>query len=114
MTGRRRILFVDDDEHLLAGLRRGLRSMRHSWEMAFVRGGVEAFARFRERPFDVVVTDMRMPDLDGVELLRRVRDFRPETVRFALSGTYDQETAVGVAGVVHQFLAKPCDLDRLR
>ena len=69
----RKLLFVDDEPKVLEGLRRMLRPLRDEWDMAFARGGPEALQLLGRDAFDVVVTDMRMPDMDGAELLAQVR-----------------------------------------
>lgn len=61
----KRILFVDDERNVLDGLRRMLRNMRKEWDMAFCQGGEEALDALGGEPFDVVVSDMRMPGMDG-------------------------------------------------
>ncbi len=109
-----RVLFVDDDPNILQGLQRLLRPMRREWEMAFALGPHEAVALFDEAPFDVVVSDMRMPDMSGAELLSRIRDSHPSVARIILSGHSQMESAVRSAGIAHQFLAKPCDAETLR
>ena len=109
-----RVLFVDDDPNILQGLQRLLRPMRGEWEMSFALGPHEALVLFDQAPFDVVVTDMRMPDMTGVELLARIRDAHPAVARIILSGQSQLASAVHSAGVAHQFLAKPCDADALR
>ena len=70
----RRVLFVDDEPRILEGLRRMLRPQRHEWEMAFAPGGEAALAMMEASPFDVIVSDMRMPGMDGATLLCRVRE----------------------------------------
>jgi HD-like signal output (HDOD) protein len=110
----KRILFVDDEPRLLEGLQRMLRSRRMQWEMAFANSGAEALALIAVRPFDVIVTDMRMPGMDGAELLQRVRDVAPSIIRIILSGYFQKEAAVRAVPVAHQFLAKPCDPEALR
>ena len=67
----KQILFVDDEPKLLEALRRMLRRLRHEWDMEFVDGGQKALERLAETPFDVVVTDMRMPGMDGASCWRR-------------------------------------------
>jgi CheY-like chemotaxis protein len=69
----KRVLFVDDEPKVLDALRRLLYAMRRQWEMAFLAGGQEALAYLAQHPCDVVVTDMRMPGIDGSQLLRQVR-----------------------------------------
>jgi HD-like signal output (HDOD) protein/CheY-like chemotaxis protein len=106
---RKRILFVDDDALVLKGLERSLRSLRGDWDMAFVQDGAEALSRLDEAIFDVVVSDLQMPGMNGVELLSRVKALHPSIVRMALSGQADQETAFRCLEVAHQYLSKPCD-----
>ncbi len=110
----RRVLFVDDEPRVLEGLRRMLRPQRHEWEMAFAPGGEAALALMDASPFDVIVSDMRMPGIDGATLLCRVRELYPQIVRIVLSGQTELSTASRVVPVAHQFLAKPCDAAMLR
>jgi HD-like signal output (HDOD) protein len=110
----RRVLFVDDEPRILEGLRRMLRPQRHEWEMAFASGGEAALALLEASPYDVIVSDMRMPGLDGAALLSRVREQYPHMVRIVLSGHTELATALRVVPVAHQFLAKPCDAEMLR
>jgi len=111
---KKRILFVDDEPNVLAGLRRMLRSLRNEWEMEFVSSGPDALTRMQESPFDVIVTDMRMPGIDGDELLADVLNRHPETVRIVLSGQADQQTVQQSIARTHQFLSKPCDPETLK
>jgi HD-like signal output (HDOD) protein len=88
--------------------------MRGTWDMHFVEGGDEALAFMNERHVDVVVSDMRMPGMDGAELLGKVRTISPSTARIILSGYAEEEAVFRSTRVAHQFLSKPCDLDELR
>lgn len=110
----KRVLFVDDEARVLQGLRRMLYSQKKEWDMTFAESGEEALALFDSRSFDVIVTDMRMPGMDGAELLQHVLERNPEVARIVLSGHAEQSAAVRAAGIAHQFLAKPCDADELR
>jgi len=110
----KRILFVDDEPNILSGLKRQLRAQRKEWEMAFAESGEAALAMFEAAPFDVVVSDMRMPGMDGAELLSRVKERYPETVRLILSGHSELELVMKSVGPAHQYLTKPCDPDLLR
>ncbi|MEO1320290.1 MAG: response regulator [Pseudomonadota bacterium] len=110
----KRIVFVDDEQNILQGLRRMLRPMRHEWEMHFADGADAALEIMRDGEFDVVVTDMRMPGKDGAALLEIVRQEHPGTARIILSGHAEQEMAIRSVAATHQFLAKPCDADTLR
>jgi putative nucleotidyltransferase with HDIG domain len=111
---KRRIMFVDDEPRVLQGLRRMLRSMSTEWEMFFCEGGEEALAQLEKQPVDVVVSDIRMPKIDGVQLFGQVRQLYPDTVRIALSGQTSEEALLRTVGTVHQFLSKPCDAQVLR
>jgi CheY-like chemotaxis protein len=72
-TARRRVLFVDDEPAILSSLKRLMHRERASWDAAFANSGREAIAAFEQEPFDVVVSDMRMPEMDGADLLARIR-----------------------------------------
>jgi HD-like signal output (HDOD) protein len=109
-----RILFVDDDVNVLEGLRNALRKERHTWDMVFAVGGPAAIAEFDRSTFDVVVTDMRMPGMDGAELLQRIKETHPRTARIVLSGQAEREAVMRALPVAHQFLSKPCDVGQLR
>lgn len=111
MTGTRmkRLLFVDDEPRVLQALRQSLRSQRKAWDMEFVESGEAALQRLAGGRFDVVVSDMRMPGMDGAELLSRVRITQPGALRFVLSGQMDDHTATRAAESAHRFLAKPCE-----
>ncbi|MBI2479096.1 MAG: HDOD domain-containing protein, partial [Planctomycetia bacterium] len=99
---------------VLDGLRRLLRKFRSEWEMEFVGSGNEALARMEAQPFDVVVSDLQMPGMTGTQLLRRVMQRYPGTVRIVLSGSTQQAAIIESATVAHQFLSKPCDADLLK
>jgi response regulator RpfG family c-di-GMP phosphodiesterase len=112
--GKVRLIFVDDEPLLLQGLQRSLRSMAGEWTMDFVSSGAEALAKMESMPVDVVVTDMRMPGMDGAQLLQEVQKRHPETVRFVLSGQSSREAVLRFIGRSHQFLSKPCDIKELK
>jgi HD-like signal output (HDOD) protein/ActR/RegA family two-component response regulator len=110
----RRVLFVDDELPSLEALRHMLCAQHLEWEMAFALGGEAALALMEASPFDVIVSDMRMPGMDGAKLLAQVRELYPQVVRIVLSGHTELSTALQVVPVAHQFLAKPCDAATLR
>ena len=109
-----RILFVDDEPNILQALRRSLRSLRNEWEMVFADGGVTALAQCASAPFDVVVSDARMPGMDGSEFLGEVMRRYPDTVRLILSGQCSRSSVLKCVAVAHQFLNKPCELGPLK
>ncbi len=103
----RRLLFVDDEPHVLEGLRHRLHRQRHEWDMAFVESGEAAMETLARSAIDVVVTDLRMPRMDGATLLQHVRERHPHVVRIVLSGHAELETSLRAVDVAHQFLTKP-------
>ncbi|MHC1790366.1 HDOD domain-containing protein [Solidesulfovibrio sp.] len=105
---RRRILFVDDEPQLLGGLRRMLWDRREVWEMHFAEGGAAALALLEQMPMDLVVSDVRMPGMDGPEFLEAVRRRWPGTVRMILSGHSDRDFVFRAIKPAHQYLSKPC------
>jgi len=109
-----RVLFVDDEPNILQALKRMLRTMRAEWDMEFCNDAAEALDSMSRSRFDVIVTDMRMPKMNGAQLLTTVRNRFPWVVRIALSGHTDHELIVQAVAVAHQFLAKPCDFAVLR
>jgi putative nucleotidyltransferase with HDIG domain len=110
----KRILFVDDEVAVLDGLRDRLRKHRREWDMVFALGGQLALAECERGAFDVVVSDMRMPGMDGAALLRRIKDAYPKTVRIVLSGHADREAVMRALPVAHQYMSKPCDCETMR
>lgn len=109
----RRILFVDDDPRILEALKILLRRNRERWDMAFAVGGEAALNRLQEEYFDVIVSDMRMPGMDGAALLRRVQEEYPYMLRIVLSAYTDLESVLRVVPVAHQFMTKPCEVAAL-
>ncbi len=112
-----RIVFVDDEPIVLKALSRML-YVHDEWEVATACTGAEALAAISAAPTDVIVSDMQMPDMDGVTLLTQVMKQHPRVVRLVLSGESDLARARAVIPVAHQYLAKPCSgqdlLDVLR
>jgi len=110
---RKRILFVDDDPAILAGLRNLFRKERMRWDMVFALGGEEALGEARKQSFDVVVSDQGMPGIDGMTLLSAINAERPETALVLLSGYVDIEPIASALPTL-QLLSKPCDTATLR
>ena len=106
---RPRFLFVDDEANVLRGLRRALHAQDGPWQMRFEDDPEHALAELDAYAPDVVVSDIRMPVMDGVTFLRRVRQRRPGTVRIALSAQADRATTLRAVSEIHQFLEKPVE-----
>ncbi|MGE4292440.1 MAG: HDOD domain-containing protein [Desulfovibrio sp.] len=107
-----RVLFVDDEERLLRGLRRMLQG-HVAWDVSYAVGSLEALKLLKTKTVDVLVADMRMPGMDGAQLLAEVQRLYPGTVRIVLSGHSDQQAVLHTIKPAHQFLSKPCDLETL-
>lgn len=108
------VLFVDDEERLLSALRRMLRDQRDVWDMYFVNSAKAALALMQSQHIDVIVSDMRMPEMDGAELLSIVQREHPHATRIILSGYAENETIFKTVGPSHRYLAKPCKSRVLR
>ena len=108
------VLFVDDEQNMLDALRRMLRPMTVEWDMHFARSGDEALMVLAQEPVDVVITDLRMPGMDGGELLKIIQESRPDVVRIVLSGHADYNMVMKSVKQAHQFLTKPCSTDVIR
>ncbi|WP_395790951.1 HDOD domain-containing protein [Aquimonas sp.] len=104
-----KVLFVDDERRVLVGIERMLFGLNRDWEILLATSGAEALAVLEQGSIDVVVTDMRMPGMDGAELLRQVRQRSPATMRMLLSGHTETQAAMRALDVAQQFLSKPCD-----
>ncbi len=102
-----RIVFVDDEPIILKALSRML-YVHDEWEVLTATTGEAALAHLDAGPVDVIVSDMQMPDMDGVTLLTQVMKKHPRVVRLILSGESELARARNVIPVAHQFLAKPC------
>jgi putative nucleotidyltransferase with HDIG domain len=109
-----RILFVDDETSVLNAMRRTLHHMRDEWQMEFADSGEAALKALAAAPADVLISDMRMPGMDGWQLLREVKQRYPQTVRLILSGHSDARSIMRTVGTAQQYLAKPCDSTSLK
>ena len=105
------VLFVDDEEQILTSLERGL--LDEPYGKIFVTGGKEAIEILDKEKVDVIVTDMRMPEMSGLELLKIVKEKHPEIIRMVLSG-YTQITSLLTAinqGEIFKYITKPWNLE---
>lgn len=109
----KRVLFVDDEPELLNSLRVRLYKRRNDWDMVFARSASEAFEAMAKQPADLIVTDVRMPGMDGRELLSNVKARWPETIRIVLSGYTEQMQLLQLVSLAQQYLSKPCDVGQL-
>ena len=110
----KRILFVDDESKILDGIGRMLHADRKRWDMQFATNGEDALRACEAGSFDVVISDMRMPGMDGATLLSHIRDRYPGTARIILSGYSEVSSATRAVPVAHRFLTKPCNAAQLQ
>ena len=109
----RRVLFVDDESNILDSFRR---TLRKRFDITTASGPLSGLDTIRDHPaFAVVVSDLRMPKMDGVEFLSRVKSLSPDTVRIMLTAHADVDAAVAAVndGAVFRFLTKPCQTETL-
>jgi HD-like signal output (HDOD) protein len=111
---KKNILFVDDDINILNGLKRMLYPNKKEWNMYFVDSGQKALKLISEQPIDIIVTDMRMPQMDGIALLTEVQKKYPEIIRIVLSGHSDKNDILKTVNLAHQFLTKPCSSEKIK
>jgi putative nucleotidyltransferase with HDIG domain len=111
---KKRILFVDDDQNVLSGLRRMLHGMKDQWKMEFVTKPEDALEVMDCNPYDIIISDYQMPGMNGAELLEKVREKHPQMIRFMLSSYSDRLLHGRAFNCVHQFIPKPCQADKLK
>lgn len=111
---KKTILFVDDNDNVIQGLKRQLRPFRGEWQLFFAHNAEAALAVMENQSIDLIVSDMLMPDMRGEELLQKVKQLYPATIRIIFSGYSDEITLKNALEVAHQYFCKPCHIDTLR
>lgn len=108
------VLFVDDEAHILSSLRRLVRPLK--LETFFATSGAEGLKILEENNIDLIVSDMRMPEMDGAEFLTKARQMQPETVRVLLTGYADMSSTIDALnhGGIYRYISKPWDDDELK
>lgn len=107
------LLFVDDDENLLNALKRILHKKREVWNMEFITSSIEALELLEQKQYDCVVVDYKMPDVNGIELLKLVAQHNPDAKRVLLSGQVDEDVFAKSKSITHKYLSKPCEPEEL-
>ncbi|MEM8795543.1 MAG: HDOD domain-containing protein [Pseudomonadota bacterium] len=107
------ILFTDDDEKIINAFRRVTRPRRNEHAFLFANSGKEAMDIISGEPIDFIVTDMRMPGIDGADLLEWVSDKHTGIIRFILSGEAQADQTCRIVGKSHRFFAKPCSPEEI-
>lgn len=108
------VLFVDDEAHILSSLRRLVRPLK--LETFFATSGAEGLKILEENNIDLIVSDMRMPEMDGADFLTKARQMQPETVRVLLTGYADMSSTIDALnhGGIYRYISKPWDDDELK
>ena len=109
-----RVLCVDDEEFILEGIASNLRK---SFKITTAKSGQEALDLMeREETFPIIISDMRMPGMDGAQFLKQARQVSPDSIRILLTGHADLEAAISVVneGKIFRYLTKPCPVKELK
>ncbi len=107
------VLFVDDEISVLEGLRRSFIRLSDSLTVLTANSALKALDIVTKQPVDIIITDLRMPGMDGVQLLETVRHASPETTRIILSGCSERDVPFKTAGPAHRHYSKPCSSAKL-
>jgi DNA-binding NarL/FixJ family response regulator len=115
MPEKARILFVDDEPKVLSGLKRALRAQVDHWDMEFFDDPKAALAAYSARPFNIVISDLAMPEITGLELILAMRRVGGDAEFILLTGTGDFNTAIEAINRadIHRFFTKPCPTELL-
>ncbi|WP_031484963.1 response regulator [Maridesulfovibrio frigidus] len=105
---KHKILFVDDNQNLLSGIKAMLRSRRKEWACRFASNGEDAVKLIQQESFDAVVSEIHMPGMSGIDFLKIVEKLQPATIRIILSGYSEVQTILKSTTCAHQFISKPC------
>jgi DNA-binding NtrC family response regulator len=108
-----RLLFVDDDANLLAAVRRNSEAFSRNWEFSLAPNALIALDLIKHHHFDVLVTDIQMPTMNGAQLLNEVAKSSPLIMRIGTSGAYDPMTTYSMTHEPHYFLSKPFTTEAL-
>ncbi len=107
-NNKKRLLVVDDERSVLDGLRRILYRRKNEWKLEFVSNARDALSAMRTHHYDIVISDLKMPGMNGVVFLEKVKRKYPNTIRFMLSGYNDKKLIDRAVRCVHRFIPKPC------
>lgn len=113
MSEKKRIIFVDDEDAVLRAYERAFFEQEDVWEMTFLNSAKDAIEIMTSQHVDMLVTDIRMPIMDGIELLKWVLDNKPNILRLIISGQFDEKVVQNSLRLVQQYLFKPCDPDKV-
>lgn len=110
---KKKIIFIDDEANVLQGLKRSLRPMINEWDMTFLQSGKEALELLAKNEYNIVVTDYKMPDMDGIELFKIIKEKHPKIKLIMLSGQSETEIFETAGKIADKYISKPCDHESL-
>lgn len=108
------IIFVDDEVKILQGMRRMMYTLRDQWEMYFAESGEKALEIMQTQAIDIIISDMRMPGINGLQLLQKTQELHPSIMRIVLSGQAGSEDIIKSVMPIHQYLTKPCEFEVIK
>jgi putative nucleotidyltransferase with HDIG domain len=111
---KRHLLFVDDDANAVEYLSHAFCDQRNEWDFHFASSGCEALMIMEKQPIKIIITDISMPIMSGIELLENAAHFYPGTIRMALSACSECDLVMKSVKVTHQYLSKPCAPETLK
>ena len=110
----KKILLVDDDQNVLQSFKRAFHSMHSEWKIVLSDSGKSAFELIQtDDSFDLIISDLRMNGLNGIDLLKKVKEASPDTIRFSLTGSTERSLLIEAASVSHRLISKPCEGEKL-
>jgi HD-like signal output (HDOD) protein len=107
------VLFVDDEVNVTSGLKRLLHKYKNEWDFNFVNSAKDALLALETKSYACIVTDMKMPEMSGDELIKVIHEKHPSVARIILSGHSGLEAIMKALPISHQFLSKPCEPEKL-
>ncbi|MCK9329880.1 MAG: response regulator [Candidatus Cloacimonetes bacterium] len=116
---KKSILFVDDEIRILDAFKRTFRKYNKQWDMYFALSGNEALSLMETRknknlsPINIIISDMKMPGMNGSELLKIISEKYPNTIRFILSGQAEEKEFINSFSYIHQYFSKPLESEQL-
>lgn len=108
------VLFVDDEANIIGGIKRMMHHMKNEWDLLYANSGKEAMELLDSNHVDVIISDIRMPGIDGTQLLTYVKENFPQIVRITLSGYANDNLALRNTRIVHQSLSKPTTPENIK
>ncbi len=110
---KKNILFVDDNDNVISGIQRQLRPYRNFWQLFFAKTGQQALELMAAQPIDLIISEIMLPEMRGDELLAKVLEQHPATVRMIFSGYTSEDSLQKALEYAHQYLTKPCSPENL-